>query len=294
MRRPSDNDAMTARLPAGDPASLEREFSIRLCPGRIERWGRFGTWVGGASADAFAPVVRWLGEVGAPAEVIAAQAACPAASRQGVAVAITADVPEFRLYLHGRRADTQADDYRSLRWRHGQVPRASTYSFHFLPETPAGQRPADLVPEWARAAFADLSADRWMRRASGFWLRHDDADGRLDQIDLTLPWHPQAGALADLMKLAEEFGIPDDNRAWLAELPIRHVAVKDAGALQAANEPAITLYVSGPATADVPATEEELQAQTCREALAVSQQTRFFFARLPDLPEVLPDRRTLD
>jgi cyclopropane fatty-acyl-phospholipid synthase-like methyltransferase len=293
LELPDTGASVVAGLPFGDPASMEREFSIRLLPGRLERWGRFGTWMTGASPDAFAPAARWLREVEAPPEVIAAQAACITPVRQGVAVALTANGPEFRLYLHGRRGDTQGDDYRALRWRHGQTPRRSSYVFHFLPETPDGQTPADLVPEWARAAFAGLAADPWMRRASGFWLRRD-ADGRLDQIDLTFPWHPPAGMLAGLMKLAEDFGIPEDERAWLAGLPVRHVAVKAAEAAQTGDEPAVTLYVSGPAAVEAPATEAELQAQTCQGALAVSQKARLFHALLPNLPAAEPDRPALD
>jgi hypothetical protein len=289
----ADTASLIAALPRADEGrrAAEYEFSVQLRRGAVDRWGRFGVWLSGDSPEAFDPLARWLRAVDAPAEVIAAQAAADAPVRQGAAVAVTETGPQFRLYLHGRHAETRAQTYRSLRWQAGTRARLSTYAFHFAPETPEGERPAELVPAWARGSFAALAGEAWMQRSSGFWLRRD-GDGRLDQVDLAFPWQPRAGTLAGIRQMADALGLPQAARGWLDELPVRHVAIRAAGNEDGDN-PVVTLYVSA-ALDRIPAGEAELQAAVSEAARICGVRTQRLLGLLPALPDVETERSRLD
>lgn len=248
---------------AGQP-EVALEFSLRLQPGRVATTGRFGCWLAQAGGT-FAPVAHLLALLGAPLAVREAQQSAELSVRQGVSVSFTAAGPEFRLYVHGRRPRTLADCYRAWRWRPGQAPQRATYAFHFLPETPTGQRPLALVPALLRPAFAELLADEHLQQLSGFWLRHSEA-GALEQLDVALPWHPAADALPGLARLASLLGLSAAQAASWRGLPIRHVACTLGAAV-----PTATLYASGPASAAWPRTEADLQAQVRAAAGALGQ-----------------------
>jgi hypothetical protein len=185
-----------------DGHAAELEFSLRLRPRGIERFGRFGCWLG----QDFARIGEALHRLGAPQSVLSAQAASECPVRQGIAVAFGPDGPELRLYLHGRDANSR-DTYRAWRWDRAGAVRASHYEFHFLPETPAGLRPLDLLDAARRPAVAEMLADARVRQMSGFWLRHG-ADGTLERLDLAFPWHPRAGAIPGIERIADELALP--------------------------------------------------------------------------------------
>lgn len=257
--------------PAHEQKPADYEFSIRLLPGRIERWGRFGVWLPGKTAEAFVPIRQWLEKMGAPEEALAAQAATLPPGRQGVAVAVGDTGTEFRLYLHGIHPETQANVYEAVRWGTDGRIAFSRYTFHFAPETPTGERPGDLVPEWAREAVQALADEEWVLRSSGFWLRHDD--GQLKQVDVAFPWRPKGETLGGLMALADRFNLSAEDRSFIAALPIRHIAVR-AGT---EGGQAVTLYCSS-TLSGVPATEAELQEQVCGAALRMGLQLQSLYA----------------
>ncbi|HEX7051930.1 MAG TPA: class I SAM-dependent methyltransferase [Longimicrobiales bacterium] len=236
---------------------VDLEFSLRLRPGRIDAGDRFGCWLGGQGRGAFEPIGRALARLGAPAPVADAQRGAVLPVRQGIAIAFDDDGPEFRLYLHGRDPTTLADRYISWRWRPGGAPRRSRYAFHFLPETPSGLRPLDLVDARLRAGFALLLEDDRLRQGSGFWLREGE-DGAIEQVDLVLPWCPPAGTLRGLVALADALRLPSDARSRWRDLPVRHVAAR-----VGAGAPVVTLYASascdGPWPADVPELRERVR-----------------------------------
>jgi hypothetical protein len=231
------------------------EYSVRLSRDGVSMGGRFTCWTG---PDGGAATGRVLGQLGAPAAVLAAQSGIELPVRMGVGIDATATVPQYRLYLHGRDPMTLAARYVSWRWRPGGEPGSSAYSFHFLPETPSGLRPARVVAPELRPTVRLLLADPLLRQCSGFWLRRT-ADGVIDELDLAFPWHPPAGSLAGLTALAEHLGIRA-KVAWL-DLPVRHVALR-----VGASSPAVTLYVRGPSGGPLPDCEEELRERATRAA----------------------------
>ncbi|MEA2691114.1 MAG: hypothetical protein QOJ16_501, partial [Acidobacteriota bacterium] len=241
--------------------------------------GRFACWLSGARPEAFAPIARLLDHLRAPAEVRAAQESAERPVRQGVAVAIDPSGPagpELRLYLHGRSA-LGADRYQSLRFRPGEAPRRATYAFHFLPETPGGIRPLDLVAPALQAPFAALLTAERLSAASGFWLRTAE-DGAVDQVDLAFPWSPPAESLPGLADLAVAVGAPIEER-WTG-LPVRHVALP-AGAAP----PTVTLYASTPRSGPWPESEAALREQVCHGARARHRSLEEqLFSRLPEAP----------
>lgn len=269
---------------AGQPG-MNLEISIRLRDGGVEPRGRFACWL----TSAFEPMALLLARLGAPEEARAAQREAERPVRQGIAVAVTGDAPpELRLYLHDRAKGTMANRYRALRWipRKGEEVRRSRYSFHFLPETPAGLRPLDLVDPALRQAFARLLAEPRLAQMSGFWLREGE-DGAIDQVDLALSWSPLAGSLRGLGELAPALVAPAAGA--LRELPIRHVALAVGAA-----PPSVTLYSSAPARGPWPASEAELHEQVRREAGAVRRATEDLFARLPPAPDAPAEPSALD
>jgi len=260
---------------AGLPG-LELEFALRLTPGGLTRWGRLGVWV--AAPAGVAPLARLLARLGAPAEVRAAQQAARRPVLQGLGASFGPAGPELRLYLHGRTADTGCDDYTAWRWRPGTAARRSRYRFFFLPETPGGQRPLDLLPPALRPALAPLAADERLRLVSGCWLREDEA-GHLEQLDFALPWQPPAANVPGLLALAAAWQHPAADVAHWQDLAVRHVACA-----LGSHQPAVTLYASGAAGPGWPTSEASLQAQVRRAAQAQQQAAGAVFdwyGRLP-------------
>ena len=270
-------------------AQVELEFSLRLQPGGVETHGRFGCWLEGRDSADFEPVARAIERLNAPPSVRAAHRQAEGPVSQGVGVALAEDGPEFRLYLHGRNQTTLADHYRAWRWRPGAAPRRSTYTFHFLPETPSGQRPLDLIPAQLRPAFSLLLADERLQQSSGFWLREGEG-GEIEQVDLSFPWRPLAGTLPGLLELDDVLALPVEESSRWRELAIRHVAIRAGSTI-----PVITLYASAPSNGPWPASEAALQEQVRHGALAFHHTVEDeVYRRLPPLPAPSSDRSELD
>jgi len=273
----------------GGSDGVDLEFSLRLTQGRVEMEGRFGCWLTGVDSQAFAPMARLLERLAAPQSVRVAWREAVLPVRQGLAVGFTEGGPELRLYLHGRDPATLADDYRAWRWRPGGEARSSRYAFHYLPETPSGLRPSDLVHDALRPAFERLTREERLRQGSGFWLR-EGSDGRVEQVDLAFPWCPLAGTLEGLVELARVLGVPVREEARWQELPIRHVAVR-----VGEGAPQVTLYAAASLEGAWPGSEAELQAQVRQGALGVHRDVEAsVYRRLPKLPRIGTEPTGLD
>jgi SAM-dependent methyltransferase len=263
----------------GACAGVDLEFSMRLRRGRVVARGRFGCWLGARATASFAAVARVLERLEAPEEVRAAQRSAEGPVRQGVGVSFAGPAPEFRLYLHGRSPRTLSNHYRAWRWRPGAPPRHSRYTFHFLPETPAGLKPLDLIPKELHRAFNLLLDDERLQRSSGFWLR-EGPGGRVEQVDLTFPWCPPAGTLPGLCELARLFELPRDEPCDWRGLPVRHVAAR-----VGADTPSVTLYASAPLGGSWPDDEAAFQEVVRRGARALRRKSEEVFYRgLTPLP----------
>ncbi|HLK02756.1 MAG TPA: methyltransferase domain-containing protein [Streptosporangiaceae bacterium] len=255
------------------------EYSVRLATRRISVSGRCTCWT---SVDHEA-VGRIAARLGAPAAVLAEQAGLELPVRQGIGIDASGTEPQYRLYLHGRDPDTLAARYRSWRWHPGGEARLSVYSFHFLPQTASGRRPARLVAPELRSMLRLLLADERLRQFSGFWLRQ--TAGVTDELDLALPWHPAAGSLPGLTALADHLDIR--TKAGWRDLPIRHVALR-----VASSTPAVTLYVRGPAGGPLPGSEDELRERATRGAAELGERVRLHVLdRLPAPPRGPATRR---
>jgi methyltransferase family protein len=249
---------------AGCP-SLDLEFSVKLSRGTIRSNGRFSIWINGSATEDFLPMGRLLQRLEAPDCVAAAQQNGEFVVRQAIGVAMDDSGIEFRLYLHGRDAVTLADRYEAWRWGNGDAARHSTYSFHFMPETASGVRPAGLVNDELHPAVERLLAEPRLLQLSGFWLRRDDA-GTMDQVDIALPWHPRAGTLQGLAEVAAVLKVPEEELARWRELPLRHVAFS-----VGKKSPSVTLYASAALARRFPNTEGELQAQVLENSLSTQK-----------------------
>jgi hypothetical protein len=238
----------------------EAEYSVRLSGGQVSASGRCTFWVTGDPAGR-AAIGRLLTRFCAPAAVLAGHVAAALPVRQGIGIDASGGRPQHRLYLHGRVPATLADRYESWRWRAGGGPAASAYAFHFLPETPSGLRPVDLVDDLLRPGLELLLADDRLRQGSGFWLRTAPA-GTIEQVDVAFPWHPPARSLPGLAALARSAGVVSD-AGWGA-LPVRHVALP-AGR----RPPSVTLYACAPAGGPVLLSEARMQAHVRRGATAI-------------------------
>lgn len=251
-------EAFVADLPAPPPGQpFLYEFSVKVGPSGLARWGRFGVWVPGDAAER---VRAWLDLAGAPAPVLAASAA-PAPRRFGLAVENGAAGAQFRLYLDRGTGQAHAP-YQAWRWRSGETAELCDYEFHFAPETPTGLRPTDLAPDWSAPLIAAISRSDRFAAVSGFWLRRR-GDTAPDQLDLALPWQPNAAETPGLAAWLADLPIAASEKSWLLDLPIRHLAVPlGVGAPNTA-----TLYVSG-RLAEGPGSESRLQAWTAAAAAA--------------------------
>ena len=246
----------------GSSRAIRFEFSIRLSRRGVEDRGRLCCWLNGNEPADLARLARVLDRLATPEAVVRALYGCKKPVSRGLAVSFSEAGPEFRLYLHALRSRTLADDYQGWRWRPGEPPRSSAYSFHYLPVTSDGRRPLDLIDPGLRAAAAPLFQDRRLNQGSGFWLRHGQ-EGEVEQLDLTFPWVPLAGSVPGLVELARQLGVPDEQEARWRELPTRHVAFRIG-----ASSPSITLYTSGGRDAYWPENETALQEQVKTRALA--------------------------
>jgi Mycolic acid cyclopropane synthetase len=265
------------------------EFSLRMQPGILHTSGRFGCWLNGEKASDFEPITRVLRQFEAPGTILDAQRSAEGSVRQSIAVGFSEGVPELRLYLHGRTAGTLADHYRAWRWRPGAAPRSSSYSFHFLPETAAGERPLMFVDRRLRPAVASLLTDKRLQQASGFWLRRGPT-GRIEQLDLPFPWYPLAGSLPGLLELTRVLALPAARARVWRDLAIRHVAIRIGSAI-----PEITLYASAPFTEPWPGDEAALQEQVRRNARALHDTVEeTVYRNLPNLPAIRAGRTELD
>ncbi len=274
----------------GGCSRVDLEFSLRLRPACVEARGRFGCWLAGSDPATFQPVARVLDRLGAPATVRAAHRQAEGPVRQGLSIAFDRGGPEFRLYLHGRDRSSRADRYKAWRWRGSAEPRVSHYRFHFLPETPSGQRPFDLVDDRLRPAFVRLLAEDRLQQYSGFWLR-EGPDGAIDQVDLAFPWGPRAGSLPGLEELADLLELPPGHMSRWRGLSIRHVAFR-----VGVDSPLVALYASAPrGDGPWPASEPALQAKVRRGARAFHRAIEVeVFRRLPAVPSSRVDRPGLD
>jgi hypothetical protein len=280
-------EALGAEL--GGRQGVHLEFSLRMQPGILHTSGRFGCWLSGERASDFEPIARVLRRLEAPGPILEVQRNAEGPVRQSIAIALTEDVPELRLYLHGRRPDTLASHYRAWRWRPGAAPQSSTYSFHFLPETAAGERPLTFVDSRLRPAVALLLADQRLQQASGFWLRRG-ATGQIEQLDLAFPWCPLAGSLPGLLELTRVLALPAERADVWRDLPIRHVAIRIGSSI-----PEITLYTSAPLSGPWPVDEAALQEQVGRTARTLHDTIEETVYRgLPNLPAIHASRTELD
>ena len=239
---------------------IRLEYSTRLRPGRVEVAGRFCCWVE-HNVLAAAAVAGVLRQLGAPSAV--AEKPLALADGLGVSHGMAIGRGELRYYCHSRPPLTLGDDYRAWRWHPG-MDAADTrqYVSHYLPETPEGVRPLDLIPESLRLPFARLLADPRLNQASTFWLRHRP-DGQPDQLDIAFPWCPPAAVLPGMKELAELLDLPAQS-GW-RRLPVRHVALSLTSA-----EPEITLYTSAPLRGEWPSTEAQLRKKVKDQARSIN------------------------
>lgn len=245
-------------------AGIKAEFSLVLRPGAITDRGRFCIWLAG-SPEGLRRFFRLLVRLAVPpptrAAMVAGQVVCV-----GLGVAVGASGTELRLYRHSLQPGTLKASYDNWRWRYGHHAadwlRRHRYEFHFMPETPDGRRPLELIDRVFRPVFARLMADERFRCGSGFWLRINAA-GTIGEIDLALPWHPLLGDLPGLASLGRQLNLKPATLSPWHDLPIRHVAVK--------GEASVTLYASAPLNGLWPASEAALQAGVRETALTLHQ-----------------------
>jgi hypothetical protein len=230
---------------------VELEFPVRIKPGWIQSSGGFTCWLTANSQQAHAPVAHALTALKAPQCVRDEQATekyLPVV--QGIGVLAHSNAAELRFYRHGRDQNTLNDLYHAWRWRDGEAVRASTYHFYYLPETPEGLIPEQLLSPQLQPILVRLLSETRVRSLSGFWVRKEGS--HIQQLDFSLPWRPRANDLAAVRSAAELFDIQLSHPAL--DLHIKHIAFRVGDP-----EPAITLYVSGPASR-WPSDEVELQS----------------------------------
>lgn len=255
------------------------EYSVRLSSHGVSASGRCTCWTT-ANLDA---IGRIAARLGAPPYVLAEHAGMELPVRQGIGIDAGGAEPQYRLYLHGRDPITLTAWYRSWRWQPGQQASPSVYTFHFLPETASGLRPARLVAPELRPMLRLLLAEERLRQCSGFWLRQ--TAGVTDELDLAFPWHPRVGSLPGLTALARHLDIRT-TEGW-QELPVRHVALR-----VTSSSPVVTLYVRGPAAGPLPASEDELRERATRGAAELGERVRrHVLDRVPAPPRRTGTRR---
>lgn len=281
---PVDEELASVAHLVGGYKPRRLEFSIRLAPGRIDHSGRFCCWLQGGTKEAGEAALGLLRRRRAPAEVqLAARAGSIAA--HGLAVEVGADGADYRYYRHSRCSDTQADRYHAWRWSAARKLELHLYSFHFAPETAAGERPEDFVPAGLRDAVAGLADEPRIAAASGFWLRRPAA-GPVDQVDIAMPGNRELGGLLEAGGLDRMLELPDKLLAPWRDLPVRHLAVGSSGA--------VTAYVSANLGDAWPAGEAALQGEVRAAAARDRASADAFYGRLPPPPEAGPAGADLD
>ena len=221
------------------------------------------------NAEAFARVGAFLRALNAPDEMLATQRRlAPHSIRQGLGLAPGA---ETCLYIHHVEPDSGVEHCDAWKWRAGGTAQHSFYEFHFLPFTPAGTAPVDLIHPELRPLYASLEADRRIAALSGFWLRHRGR-GQVDQISLTYPWQPAIREVAPLLPFREEL------QAWDGH-HFRHIAMNG----MEAPEPALTFYFSGEIRGRWPVDVADMHERVRQSARAANRAVEEqVFARLPN------------
>ena len=253
---------------------LRLEWSLQVSGSAIFDGDRISCWV---EADAgsparFASVGRLLDDLAAPSAVVRAHSLrSPESIVQGIGLVRAGDGVEWRLYLHDRDPDTRRERYEALRWQAGEeAVTSASYQFHYFPETPAGEGPADLVHPSFSSVVQRLLRHERLQQLSGFWIRRR-GDG-CDQVDLAYPWHPPLAEVSEALR-AGTAGWLD---AW-ADHPLRHIAFS-AGP----RAPSVTVYFSAPANGSWPASIVEWKEQIRRAGSALHDTfEQQVFARVP-------------
>ena len=268
------------------------EWSLRVGAGTMSDSDRMTCWVEGSPKESFASVAQLLKAIAAPLSVQTIQATqSPISVRQGISVALLEHGIEWRLYLHTREPNA-TDRYQSWRWRSVDASSSAAqaavqtdrYEFHFLPATPAGKTPVELVnPIFADATQTLVQHER-LRSMSGFWLRH--RGDQVLQMDLIYPWYPRVSEFdSTLRSLVTAIGGSD---AWIttyADYPIRHIAFNGKD-----REPGFTLYFSAPmgmgskmgSKMGWPATLQTLKERVCDRSQKIQQHMeQTLFSKLP-------------
>ncbi|MEL6353680.1 MAG: class I SAM-dependent methyltransferase [Cyanobacteria bacterium J06627_28] len=250
----------------------------------------------GSSKERFASVAQLLQAIAAPPSVQTIQATqSPISVRQGISVALLEHGIEWRLYLHTREPDS-TDRYRSWRWRSMEsgsdsgpeygstseqaVVQTDHYSFHFLPATPTGETPAELVHPLFVDAAGQLVQHERLRSMSGFWLRH--RGDQVLQVDLIYPWYPRVSEFdSTLRSLVTAIGGSDEWITTYADYPLRHIAFNGKN-----REPGFTLYFSAPidmrSKMGWPSTLHALKERVCDRSQKIQQHMeQTLFSKLP-------------
>jgi hypothetical protein len=263
MDRAADTLALAGAYLAGVP-TLSAEWSLQINGARAQVRDRVIFWVG-PGGDAYARLGQLLARLGVPAQVLAMQARlAPHSLRQGVGLRLADSGPKVCLYLHHVEPASGAERHDSFKWHGAAEVDYSYYEVHFLPATPAGAAPADLVHPALAPLYQVLAAEPRIRAMCGFWLRHRHR--RVNQVSLTYPWQPALGSVAAL------FGGPNaagtDLRAGLGEHAGRHLRHLAFSAREA-GEPSITAYFCG-ALGAWPTSFAQLRTLVDHSAAAVS------------------------
>lgn len=268
------------------------EWSLRVGAGTMSDGDRMTCWVEGSPKgspkECFTSVTQLLKAIAAPPSVQTIQATqSPISVRQGISVALLEHGIEWRLYLHTREPNA-TDRYQSWRWRsvasesesERAVVQTDRYEFHFLPATPAGETPVELVHPFFIDAVQQLVQHERLRSMSGFWLRH--RGDQVLQVDLIYPWYPQMAEFGSTLRsLVTALGGSD---AWIttyADYPIRHIAFNGKD-----REPGFTLYFSAPmdmgSKMGWPSTLQALKERVCDRSQKIQQHMeQTLFSRLP-------------
>ncbi|MEL6903410.1 MAG: class I SAM-dependent methyltransferase, partial [Cyanobacteria bacterium J06606_4] len=246
--------------------------------------------------------------IAAPPSVQSIQATqSPISVRQGISVALLEHGVEWRLYLHTREPNA-TDRYRSWRWRsvapgsdsgpdpEQAVVQVDHYGFHFLPATPTGETPVELVHPLFADAVQQLVQHERLRSMSGFWLRH--RGDQVLQVDLIYPWYPRVSEFDSILRsLVTATG---GSHAWIttyADYPIRHIAFNGKD-----REPGFTLYFSAPMNMGSrmgwPSTLQALKERVCDRSQKIQQHMeQTLFSKLPaktELPKTTGLSKTTD